>query len=97
MVLVTGAAGFVGMHAAVRLRARGDGVLGLDNFNDYYPVSLKRARQLHAEAGGVYTADGDINDIDLLRKLFDVCRFTHIVHMAAQVGLGRRAPGCWEG
>lgn len=65
------------------------GVVGLDNFNDYYPVSLKRARQLHAEAGGVHTVDGDINDVDLLGKLFAVCQFTHVVHMAAQVCVGR--------
>lgn len=68
------------------------GVVGLDNFNDYYPVSLKRARQLHAEAGGVHTVDGDINDVDLLGKLFAVCQFTHVVHMAAQVCVGR---GWW--
>lgn len=44
-VLVTGAAGFVGSHCAVALKKRGDGVLGLDNFNSYYDPSLKRARQ----------------------------------------------------
>jgi UDP-glucuronate 4-epimerase len=43
-VLVTGAAGFVGCHAAAALRRRGDGVLGLDNFNDYYDTALKRGR-----------------------------------------------------
>lgn len=63
------------------------GVLGIDNFNDYYPVSLKRARQLNAESAGVYTVDGDINDVELLKKLFKVCQFTDIVHMAAQVHL----------
>lgn len=44
-VLVTGAAGFVGTHCSVALKKRGDGVLGLDNFNSYYDPSLKRARQ----------------------------------------------------
>ena len=44
-VLVTGAAGFVGTHVSMALRRRGDGVLGLDNFNNYYDPSLKRARQ----------------------------------------------------
>ena len=43
-VLVTGAAGFIGMHTAERLLARGDEVVGLDNLNDYYDPSLKRAR-----------------------------------------------------
>jgi len=44
-VLVTGAAGFVGTHCSLALKKRGDGVLGLDNFNAYYDPSLKRARQ----------------------------------------------------
>ena len=43
-VLVTGVAGFIGMHCAERLAARGDDVTGLDNFNDYYSVALKEAR-----------------------------------------------------
>jgi UDP-glucuronate 4-epimerase len=43
-VLVTGAAGFVGCRAAVALRRRGDGVLGLDNFSDYYDTALKHGR-----------------------------------------------------
>jgi UDP-glucuronate 4-epimerase len=43
-VLVTGAAGFIGMHVALRLLARGDEVVGLDNLNDYYDVRLKQAR-----------------------------------------------------
>mgnify|MGYP002776937334 CR=1 FL=1 len=51
-VLVTGAAGFVGSHVALSLKSRGDGVVGLDNFNDYYPVALKRARaSILQEAG----------------------------------------------
>lgn len=63
------------------------GVVGLDNFNDYYPVSLKRARQARGEMAGVYTVDGDINDVDLVRKLFATCRFTHVLHLAAQAGV----------
>jgi UDP-glucuronate 4-epimerase len=61
-------------------------VLGLDNFNDYYPVALKRARQAFAASNGVYIVDGDINDAPLLAHLFDVCDFTHVLHLAAQVG-----------
>jgi len=60
-------------------------VLGLDNFNDYYPVSLKRARQARAMSTGVYIADGDLNDQPLLRHLFGMCSFTHVLHLAAQV------------
>ena len=50
IVLVTGAAGFIGQHVALALKKRGDGVVGLDNFNSYYPVALKRARQANLRA-----------------------------------------------
>ncbi|MQM16386.1 hypothetical protein Taro_049342 [Colocasia esculenta] len=86
-VLVTGAAGFVGSHVAAALKRRGDGVLGLDNFNDYYEPSLKRARQALLERAGVFVVEGDINDGALLRKLFDVVPFTHVLHLAAQAGV----------
>jgi len=48
-VLVTGAAGFIGYHVAEALLARGDAVIGLDNFNDYYDVALKEARAARLE------------------------------------------------
>ncbi|ERM99934.1 hypothetical protein AMTRI_Chr10g225050 [Amborella trichopoda] len=87
IVLVTGAAGFVGSHVSAALKRRGDGVLGLDNFNHYYDVSLKRARQSLLNSQGVFIVEGDINDSSLLRKLFDVAAFTHILHLAAQAGV----------
>ncbi|GMH22517.1 hypothetical protein Nepgr_024360 [Nepenthes gracilis] len=86
-VLVTGAAGFVGTHVSAALRRRGDGVLGIDNFNDYYDPSLKRARQALLERSGVFIVEGDINDQVLLKKLFDVVPFTHVMHLAAQAGV----------
>ncbi|GAB2211976.1 hypothetical protein Drorol1_Dr00025316 [Drosera rotundifolia] len=86
-VLVTGAAGFVGSHVSIALRKRGDGVLGIDNFNSYYEKSLKRARQGRLERAGVFVVEGDINDGDLLRKLFDMVAFTHVLHLAAQAGV----------
>ncbi|KAL8091835.1 hypothetical protein AgCh_034189 [Apium graveolens] len=86
-VLVTGAAGFVGTHVSSALRRRGDGVLGLDNFNEYYDPSLKRARQALLERSGVYIVEGDINDMVLLEKLFEVVAFTHVMHLAAQAGV----------
>ena len=61
-VLVTGAAGFVGSHCSLALRKRGDGVLGFDNFNDYYDPSLKRARQELLEKQQVFIVEGDLND-----------------------------------
>ncbi|KAH8488460.1 hypothetical protein Peur_059848 [Populus x canadensis] len=86
-VLVTGAAGFVGTHVSSALKRRGDGVLGLDNFNDYYDPTLKRARQALLERSGIFIVEGDINDVSLLKKLFDVVPFTHVMHLAAQAGV----------
>ncbi|KAJ4846045.1 UDP-glucuronate 4-epimerase 6 [Turnera subulata] len=86
-ILVTGAAGFVGSHCSLALKKRGDGVLGLDNFNDYYDPSLKRARQKLLSKHQVFIVEGDLNDAPLLTKLFDVVPFTHILHLAAQAGV----------
>ncbi|KAK4356818.1 hypothetical protein RND71_022428 [Anisodus tanguticus] len=86
-VLVTGAAGFVGSHCSLALKKRGDGVLGLDNFNSYYDPSLKRARQDLLSKHQILIVEGDINDDELLKKLFDIVPFTHILHLAAQAGV----------
>ncbi|GLJ14768.1 hypothetical protein SUGI_0239540 [Cryptomeria japonica] len=86
-VLVTGAAGFVGTHVTLALKKRGDGVLGLDNFNDYYDPTLKRARQALLKSRGVFIVEGDINDRDLLLRLFDLIPFSHVMHLAAQAGV----------
>jgi UDP-glucuronate 4-epimerase len=86
-VLVTGAAGFVGAHCSLALRARGDGVLGLDNFNSYYDPALKRGRQRLLSDRGVVVLDADINDALLLEKLFEAVPFTHVLHLAAQAGV----------
>lgn len=86
-VLVTGASGFVGSHVSLALKRRGDGVLGLDNFNRYYDPNLKRARQKLLSRAGVFVVEGDINDSVLLHKLFDVVPFTHVMHLAAQAGV----------
>jgi UDP-glucuronate 4-epimerase len=86
-VLVTGAAGFVGTHCSLALRKRGDGVVGVDNFNAYYDPSLKKARKALLASHGVFVVEGDINDGRLLAKLFDVVPFTHVLHLAAQAGV----------
>lgn len=72
---------------SLALKRRGDGVLGLDNFNQYYDVGLKKARQGLLERSGIMVVEGDINDAVLLRKLFDAVAFTHVMHMAAQAGV----------
>ena len=86
-VLVTGAAGFVGFHAALALRREGWGVVGLDNFNAYYSVALKRARTAQLEAAGVHTVSADLNDGQALRRLFALCPVSHVLHLAAQAGV----------
>lgn len=87
VVFVTGTAGFVGYHAALQLRKRGDGVLGLDNFNDYYPTTLKRAREANLKNAGVVTVEADLNDADAIAAAMKLCKFTHVLHLAAQAGV----------
>ncbi|GAV64859.1 Epimerase domain-containing protein [Cephalotus follicularis] len=87
IVLVTGAAGFVGTHVAAALRRRGDGLVGIDNFNAYYSPSLKRARTQLLKQAGVFVVEGDINNSTLLTKLFGLVKFTHVMHLAAQAGV----------
>ncbi|EYU37123.1 hypothetical protein ABFS82_10G129600 [Erythranthe guttata] len=86
-VLVTGAAGFVGSHVSLALKKRGDGVVGLDNFNDYYDPSLKKSRKNLLSSQGVFVVDGDINDARLLAKLFEIAPLSHVMHLAAQAGV----------
>ncbi|XP_023554466.1 UDP-glucuronate 4-epimerase 2-like [Cucurbita pepo subsp. pepo] len=86
-VLVTGAAGFVGLHVSLALKRRGDGVLGIDNFNSYYESSLKRSRAALLDRAEVFVVEGDVNDGTLLKKLFELVKFTHVMHLAAQAGV----------
>ena len=86
-VLVTGSAGFVGFHTSLRLKQFGHGVLGVDNVNDYYPVVLKRARLSKLSDAGIVSLEADLNDKHLIRKALDACKFTHVLHLAAQAGV----------
>ncbi|PKA49638.1 UDP-glucuronate 4-epimerase 6 [Apostasia shenzhenica] len=86
-VLITGASGFVGTHCSLALKKRGDGVVGLDNFNSYYDPSLKRSRQKLLSDHSILVIAGDINDSGLLAKLFDAYPFSHVLHLAAQAGV----------
>ncbi|MDF2549499.1 MAG: wcaG [Chlamydiales bacterium] len=86
-ILVTGAAGFIGMHTALALKERGDFVLGLDNFNSYYDVSLKRKRAEQLQERGISIAAGDITNLELMLQLVDQHQITHVVHLAAQAGV----------
>ncbi|KAM1610781.1 hypothetical protein ACFXTN_021150 [Malus domestica] len=86
-VLITGAAGFVGSHVSLALKKRGDGIVGIDNFNSYYDPSLKEARRSLLKTHDIFIVEGDINDNRLLDKLFDTVAFTHVMHLAAQAGV----------
>jgi len=86
--LITGAAGFIGMHCALRLLDRGGDVIGVDNLNDYYNVSLKRARlaRLKPHAKFVFHKI-DIGDRDATTDLFDLHKPDRVIHLAAQAGV----------
>ncbi len=86
-ILVTGAAGFIGFHASLRLIQRGDRVVGLDNFNSYYMPALKEARAALLQKAGVEVIRGDLNDRAQLSSLFEKHPFTHVLHLAAQAGV----------
>jgi len=87
-ILVTGAAGFIGFYTARQLLERGDTVVGLDNFNDYYDVSLKEARaSLLADADSFKMARINLHDRAAVEKLFAEENFEKVVHLAAQAGV----------
>jgi len=88
VVLVTGAAGFVGFHTALQMHEEGDVVLGLDNFNHYYDVRLKRTRAgLLRRVGMMTLFEGDVCDGELLKLMLRAGRVTHVIHLAAQAGV----------
>lgn len=87
-ILVTGAAGFIGFHAAKRLAERGDDVIGLDNLNDYYPVSLKRARLAELDGHVRFRFEcADVNDREAIGRAAGAAVPDAILHLAAQAGV----------
>ncbi|HEY9202199.1 MAG TPA: NAD-dependent epimerase [Gammaproteobacteria bacterium] len=87
-ILVTGAAGFIGMHLAKRLLERGDEVVGIDNLNDYYSVQLKhdRLKQLDGFENFRFI-EMDIADREAMAKLFKDEKFNRVMNLAAQAGV----------
>jgi len=85
--LVTGAAGFIGMHLALRLARDGADVVGVDNFDPYYDVALKRARADQLARAGVRCIELDLADHAATEALFRDGRYTRVAHLAAQPGV----------
>jgi UDP-glucuronate 4-epimerase len=87
-VLVTGAAGFIGMHVARRLLDAGVEVVGLDDLNAYYDPALKRARLATLEGSpGFSFREASVADRAAMAALFESGRFDRVVHLAAQAGV----------
>jgi UDP-glucuronate 4-epimerase len=87
-VLVTGAAGFIGMHVSQLLLARGDTVYGIDNLNDYYDPQLKRDRLARLTPHQSFVFEKlDVADRQAMQRLFAAERFERVVHLAAQAGV----------
>jgi UDP-glucuronate 4-epimerase len=88
MILLTGAAGFIGYHTARRLLERGDRVVGVDNLNDYYDPALKEARLERLRAYEQFSFERiEIADREAMAALFARVRPTRVIHLAAQAGV----------
>jgi UDP-glucuronate 4-epimerase len=86
-VLVTGVAGFIGMHCAKRLLARGDEVVGIDNLSPYYSVQLKKDRLAQLKHPKFGFTQLDISDADSLTGVFEKQIPERVLHLAAQAGV----------
>lgn len=90
-ILVTGAAGFIGYHVTLQLLARGDEVVGLDNMNNYYDVSLKESRLNNIKnsknANAFTFLQADISDRIAIEEIFKKQKFNKVINLAAQAGV----------
>ncbi len=86
-ILLTGAAGFIGSWTAQALVRRGDKVIGVDNFNDYYDVKLKQAR-VKQFSKGAKIRKADVADFKAMEKIFKSNKIDQVCHLAAQAGVG---------
>ena len=87
-VLVTGAAGFIGMHVCQALLLRGDQVVGVDNLNDYYSVELKKARLARLKVHPAFTFEClDVVEMSTLSRFVARHQICRVIHLAAQPGV----------
>lgn len=86
-VLITGVAGFIGMHVARRLLERGDRVVGIDNFDPYYDVRLKRDRVASLGGGTISPLELDVADREAVERVFATEGVDAVLHLAAQAGV----------
>jgi UDP-glucuronate 4-epimerase len=87
-ILLTGAAGFIGMHTALRLLERGDEVVGVDNLNDYYDVKLKLARLARLKPHPNFNFHQiNVEDRPAMAALFEQNKPSRVIHLAAQAGV----------
>ncbi len=101
-ILVTGAAGFIGSHTAVRLlrRTGAEVVVGLDNLDDFYSPERKRhnlaeVTRQEQHAGQFQFVEGDIRDRALLARLFEQYDFRSVIHLAGRVGVRASVQNPW--
>ncbi|MBI1770280.1 MAG: NAD-dependent epimerase [Bacteroidetes bacterium] len=88
IVLVTGSAGFIGFHLSQKLLAQNYEVVGFDNLNDYYEVSLKESRLTLLQKHPCFNfINGDLQNRSLLKKTFNDFKFDYVIHLAAQAGV----------
>ena len=87
--LVTGVSGFIGMHVCKKLLDLGYEVIGIDNINSYYDISLKkdRLKQIHSKNNQFKFYKIDILEYKILEKVFEENNFDYVIHLAAQAGV----------
>ena len=87
-VVLTGAAGFIGMHTSIKLLERGDTVIGIDNINDYYDVALKEARlERLKKFDNFIFVKADVENKAAIEQVFRDYSPDHVIHLAAQAGV----------
>ncbi|RMG05297.1 MAG: SDR family NAD(P)-dependent oxidoreductase [Nitrospirae bacterium] len=96
VVLVTGAAGFIGSKVSELLLSEGRQVIGIDNMNDYYDRRLKEWRLEPLKANSAFSfIEGDIGDMELIRGIFSENRIDHVINLAARAGVRASVEDPW--